>query len=281
MKHRVYGTEGTFLRPPFGENPYPLSTSREWDDESQTYYYRARYCNPSAGRFNRRDPIGYKGGLNLYSYVQNNPVGYIDSFGLDTWSGTGGCVSGMFFFVGFWDWKGTLTNSKTGEKCCVNIFCFLVGGGVGINAGVSGLTMGPNYPSTCKELCGFSWEAFVSVSLGPVEATGFGDFSQDILHPQFGLSSNIGPSSSFPGKPNLNPAEPSFGAAAGSAFCWTSCCDGPAGSPPSSSSPSSPSCQQDPDKHRPPFQPGKPNTGNRYGFPGTAHTDQWGRTIWH
>ena len=56
-------------------------TSREWDGESSTYYYRARQYNPSVGRFTARDPIEYIAGLNLYSYVQNNPVNYMDPTG--------------------------------------------------------------------------------------------------------------------------------------------------------------------------------------------------------
>lgn len=65
-------------------SPNTLLTAREYDSESQTYYYRARQYNPYTGRFNRRDPIEYRGGLNLYSYVLNNPIKYTDPLGLGT-----------------------------------------------------------------------------------------------------------------------------------------------------------------------------------------------------
>ena len=57
-------------------------TGREWDEESLTYYYRARYDNPYIGRFLSADPMGYDAGINLYTYVHNNPINYIDHYGL-------------------------------------------------------------------------------------------------------------------------------------------------------------------------------------------------------
>lgn len=45
------------------------------------YYNRARYCDPSLGRFISRDPIGMRDNVNLYSYVGNSTVGYVDRMG--------------------------------------------------------------------------------------------------------------------------------------------------------------------------------------------------------
>ncbi len=62
-------------------------TGREWDSEAGLYYYRARYYDPSQGRFVSNDPIGLGGGSNFYVYVLNAPVAVTDPFGLHPRSG--------------------------------------------------------------------------------------------------------------------------------------------------------------------------------------------------
>ena len=62
-----------------------LFTGREFDSETGLYHYRARAYSPALGRFLQRDPIGYSGGMNLYSYVENNSVNWIDPLGLDSY----------------------------------------------------------------------------------------------------------------------------------------------------------------------------------------------------
>src|SRR5690606_788144 len=57
-------------------------TSREWEQETGDYYYRARTYNPEMKRFLSEDPIGFNGGdANLYAYVGNSPLMYNDPSG--------------------------------------------------------------------------------------------------------------------------------------------------------------------------------------------------------
>ncbi len=57
-------------------------TGRE-HEETGLYYYRARFYMPDRGRFTSKDPIGFAGGdTNLYSYVGQNPVNFVDPWGL-------------------------------------------------------------------------------------------------------------------------------------------------------------------------------------------------------
>ncbi len=49
-----------------------LYTGREFDFETSLYFNRARYYDPTLGRFINADPKGYAAGLNLYTYSNQN-----------------------------------------------------------------------------------------------------------------------------------------------------------------------------------------------------------------
>ena len=78
----AYGSPTESLTQPF------RFTGREWDPESNLYYYRARMYAAGAGRFSTRDPLRDVDGPNLYQYVLNLPTFYGDPLGLgqlDAW----------------------------------------------------------------------------------------------------------------------------------------------------------------------------------------------------
>ncbi|VEA63263.1 RHS family protein [Salmonella enterica subsp. salamae] len=68
------------------ENPEHLEQlirlpGQQYDEESGLHYNRHRYYSPGQGRYITQDPIGLKGGWNLYQYPLNPVVG-IDPLGL-------------------------------------------------------------------------------------------------------------------------------------------------------------------------------------------------------
>jgi RHS repeat-associated protein len=61
-------------------NPYRF-TGREYDEKSGLYYYRARYYDPTTGRFLSLDPTRKSAKLNFYCYCSSNPIRFVDPTG--------------------------------------------------------------------------------------------------------------------------------------------------------------------------------------------------------
>lgn len=57
-------------------------TGREFDTETNLYYYRARYYDPGTGRFLSEEPLGFAMESNFYRYVGNDVVNFDDPSGL-------------------------------------------------------------------------------------------------------------------------------------------------------------------------------------------------------
>ena len=133
-----------------------LFTGREYDQETGLYSYRARYYDSRIGRFLSRDPVGYSAGLNLYSYVGNNPLTFVDPLG---WEKASGTISGKYslydllaassnFFGGAGDWLSFGATNYIRERLGVNAYVnkasglykagAVAGFGLGLAAGGAG-----------------------------------------------------------------------------------------------------------------------------------------------
>jgi RHS repeat-associated protein len=66
--------------------PYRFSTKPQ-DLITGLYYYGYRWYDPLTGRWPSRDPIGERGGVNLYGFLANSPITIMDVIGASPYPG--------------------------------------------------------------------------------------------------------------------------------------------------------------------------------------------------
>jgi len=59
-----------------------LFSSQRYDTSTKNYHFINREYDSYTGRWLTPDPLGFEDGLNLYAYVHNNPMIYVDPYGL-------------------------------------------------------------------------------------------------------------------------------------------------------------------------------------------------------
>ena len=69
-------------RSSYGEGCIRVYPGQYYDSETGLHYNWNRYYEPWTGRYVTEDPIGLGVGINIFIYVKNNPLKFIDQFGL-------------------------------------------------------------------------------------------------------------------------------------------------------------------------------------------------------
>lgn len=80
-RETIYANGAEVARSAVG-NPWRFA-DKPIDEESELIYFGLRYYDPALGRWISQDSCR-KDGPNLYAYLHNNPINYIDHFGLET-----------------------------------------------------------------------------------------------------------------------------------------------------------------------------------------------------
>ena len=125
-----------------------------YDPATGLVRFGARDYDPAIGRWTSKDPIGLRGGTNVYGYVAADPTNLTDESGLDPWAGPIGSLQFQFGVFGIGGSAGSLTNTRTGETCFVALVCGR--GGLGIIAAGGIEVLGLSGPSCGVALSGLS-----------------------------------------------------------------------------------------------------------------------------
>ena len=198
-----------------GSIPQYGYTGRE-PDATGLIYYRARYYDPSVGRFTQRDPLGFVDGVNRYTYALNSPVNFVDPYGTDSLGSTGG-TSATYFQS-----ETNNTNNQSGlqenawwdPRQYVSVSTTTTSGGKGNTVSLDGNQENNSYSPT---LFGMSYDLMIGsipdrnesyvemygglskhTSVGVYDKPGTDDIGGIILHIGIGVGSPYGASVTDP-----------------------------------------------------------------------------------
>ena len=206
--------------------------------EGVVMYYGYRYYDPMTGRWPSRDPIGERGGVNLYGFVYNNPFGWIDVLGREprpngsvACAGCHGTADGSWSNIAGGDEPGNIFQEVMPPANPPALY-----GGITVGAGVTG---GATVVSCCDEnddfniffytkICRSGFGAGVTVGAGHV--TNFEGSKCRIENYEgpfieFGVSYGVGPAfdlgTDFSGNPTgVNDVGGSVGTGFTFAICF-------------------------------------------------------------
>ncbi|MDR0250628.1 MAG: hypothetical protein LBI35_04885, partial [Burkholderiales bacterium] len=96
-----------------------------FDSETGLHYNWHRDFNPASGKYAQSDPVGLRGGLNTFLYVNGNPVNAIDPTGLFGWGdvipfwnhycgGTGASAYALFRSINWGNTQQRISNQISG-----------------------------------------------------------------------------------------------------------------------------------------------------------------------
>lgn len=146
------------------------------DKETGLHYNFYRYYDSELGKYLNTDPIGFAGGINLYSYAENNPLIYRDLKGL-VYSTIGehgvdwGSIktqkidipAGITLFLNNFE---TYENKKGCRYICWSLTTDLIGGGTPVDI------YNPTSGTPLKIYYGFGHYGGINIDLGTLYSDG-------------------------------------------------------------------------------------------------------------
>ncbi|NIM11129.1 MAG: hypothetical protein GTO45_04005 [Candidatus Aminicenantes bacterium] len=113
---------------------------RRIDEETGIYYFRNRYYDAKRGRFQQRDPLGYRGSMNLYEAFGENPKNITDPLGLydncccpgGNWTYEEGFANGGGYLFGYVLIGAEIKCDTNKNTAYIDIFVFSYGVQIGV-----------------------------------------------------------------------------------------------------------------------------------------------------